>query len=184
MVTYDVSEVLVSFFSRLGETGRAGAALCGEMEVPTMSIAHKIGLAALVLAPACASGPPEGVRTEVVKAACPLDSVDWPAAEKDFDRARTVELASRLEAAARADEEAYRTDPATRSLGAQLTAIGRDASRGGSTFVSHDLAALALRLRQLDCALLGGALHGEPETASKRYESIIRELVEERKKQG
>ncbi|HZS41693.1 MAG TPA: hypothetical protein VFF06_32910 [Polyangia bacterium] len=142
-------------------------------------------LLSLAFAPACASGPPEGVRTEIVRGgSCSLDVVDWPAAERDFNRARSAELAAKLEAAARADQQAFAADPATRALGAELTAINRGVPRDSYQFVAHDVASLALRLRQLDCALLGGALRSEPDTAQRRYQSIIQELTEQRKKLG
>jgi hypothetical protein len=139
----------------------------------------------IVFVPACASGPPEGVRTEIVRGgSCSLDVVDWPAAERDFNRARSAELAALLEAAARADLTAYQADPATRGLGAELTSINRGVPRDSYQFVAHDVASLALRLRQLDCALLGGALRAEPATAARRYQSIIEELAEQRKRLG
>jgi hypothetical protein len=113
-----------------------------------------------------------GPSRVVSLAACRIAPLDFPSAVRDFDRGRSTQLLSEVEKIARADRQALAEGAAETRLGRGLESLGGD---GRGAFVAHDVAELAVRLRQLDCAVLAGGLRA-PGEADRRYDRLLAEI--------
>ncbi len=127
-------------------------------------------LPALLLAGCAATTPSAQV---VPLGTCRIPNFSFPSAQRDFDRERSVRLLGEVEKTALADRQALSEGAAEARLGRGLEGFGADG--GGSKFVAHDVAELATRLRQLDCAILAGGLK-TPGEADRRYERLLAEI--------
>jgi hypothetical protein len=134
-----------------------------------MTLARLLCLVPLV-ALGCAEAPPTAHFASAAQ--CRIHPLAVPWAARDFDHDRSIALLARVESAARADRAAL-TDGATDArTGREVDALAGD---GSNAFVSHDVAELATRLRQLDCAVLAGNLR-DPGRALARYDQILGEI--------
>jgi hypothetical protein len=105
---------------------------------------------------------------------CSIAEMAWPAAPRDFDRARTLEAVGSLENIAKADRTRYNTGSRA-DVGGQLDELYRQPA--STAFVSHGVAELAVRLRQLDCAVQRGRFNDGK--ADALYAQILAELEAE-----
>src|SRR4051812_26417763 len=140
---------------------------------------QRIMLGALLLA-ACAgpSGEQKGVASGG-RSFCGISEPRWVAADRDFDRQTTLEAISALTNAANADREKLKAGAANDVGGAIDELYARPAS---TAFISHGVAELATRLRQLDCAVRSGRL--QPAQAETTYGKILAELDAEKRTLG
>jgi hypothetical protein len=140
-------------------------------------IAVGIAGSGLLFLSACATSGAASQPTAAARESCSIVETNWPAGQEDFDKPRTSELARQLAEIARADREALRADHNTK-VGARLSALDHAAANG--RFVSQPVAGLAVRLRQLECAVERGTLR-TPELIDKRYEQLLSDLESEQK---
>ena len=140
-----------------------------------MNILRLAGSSLLFLSACGTSG--SAVQPTPAAGSCSIVETTWPAGQEDFDKNRTSELARQLAEIARADREALRADHATK-VGARLIALDREAAT--SRFISQPVAGLAVRLRQLECAIERGTLR-TPQVIDKRYEQLLSDLESEQK---
>ena len=105
---------------------------------------------------------------------CSIAEVKWDAASQgtSYDHATTAELLRRLSVAAEADRAAFAAGQPT---GASLGALALETQTSSPPLVSAELYELALRLRQLDCAVQRGSYARQPQTADKLYSQILTE---------
>jgi hypothetical protein len=135
---------------------------------------RRIMLCGLLLA-ACAGSEKKDVASGG-SALCGITEPRWPAADRDFDRHTTLEAIAALTSAATADLDKLKAGSRGDVGGAIDELYGRPAS---AAFISHGVAELATRLRQLDCAVRSGRL--QPAQAEATYGKILAELAAERR---
>jgi hypothetical protein len=114
---------------------------------------------------ACATAPRGG------SSYCVVGDVEWQSATSGFDRRLTLEKIAGLREAIEADTRAMH-EGRRDNVGDRLTAIAH--APVTSSFVSDGVHELAIRLRQLDCAVRGNKLPFE--VAIQRYNRILGEL--------
>lgn len=121
--------------------------------------------ATAVLLPACATTPRGGGGY------CMVGDVEWQSATSGFDRRLTLEKIAGLRSAIESDTRALH-EGRRDVVGDQLTAIAH--APATSHFVSDGVHELAIRLRQLDCAVRGNKVPFD--MAIQRYNTILGEL--------
>ena len=117
---------------------------------------------------ACATAPRGG---EGGGGYCVVGDVPWPSAPSAFDRRLTLEVIGGLRQAVEADTRALH-EGRRGEIGNQLTAIA--VASPTSAFISDGVHELAIRLRQLDCAVRANKLPFD--VAVHRYNTILGEL--------
>jgi hypothetical protein len=124
-----------------------------------------------LLCAACA-----GSRSEVASGGyCSINEPRWAAANRDFDRALTLEVIAGLRDAATDDRNKLHAG-ARGDVGARIDELSRHLT--SNAFVSTGVAALGVRLRQLDCAVRKNRMAFE--VSEGLYEKIVAELEAER----
>jgi hypothetical protein len=108
---------------------------------------------------------------------CGINSPEWPAARSDYDRATTLAVLGSLKHVVEQERASVHSGQ-RQSLGQRADDLFRAPASSSSGYVAQGALELALRLRQLDCAVIRGQLHS-PE-AEARYDSILVELDAER----
>jgi hypothetical protein len=106
---------------------------------------------------------------------CSISEPGWAAANRDFDRATTIESIAGLTEAANADRDRLHAG-ARDDVGARLDQLYR--TYHTTAFVSQGVAELGTRLRQLDCAVQHGSV--EFAKADQLYAQILAELAVEK----
>jgi len=102
---------------------------------------------------------------------CSIAEPGWTAAERDFDRATTIEQLHALKGAAQADRDKLKAG-AKAEVGDAVDQIYRKPAP--TAFVGKGVAELGNRLRQLDCAVRSDKLTYD--VAVQRYDQILGEL--------
>ncbi len=128
-----------------------------------------IGIAALSLLGACGGALTGSNRGPSF---CAIGEAPWPSAASAFDRRLTLEVLNSLRRAVDADLAALRQGRRG-EVGDQLTAISREPAT--TAFISSGTFELAVRLRQLGCAVRSNKVGGE--LAEQRYTHIRDELA-------
>jgi hypothetical protein len=106
---------------------------------------------------------------------CSIAESSWAGADRDFDRATTLEQLRALEGAASADRDKLKAG-AKADVGDSLDHLFRQPAPQG--FVGRGVAELGNRLRQLDCAVRADRVTYD--LALDRYGRILGELGAER----
>jgi hypothetical protein len=132
---------------------------------------NKLLLLALSTTLGCAT---TSARVRPVAAECPIADWSLAAAERDFDEARTQTLLARLEAATRTEQARYDADPSDPQIGLAVAALARESH--DTSMVSADAGRLAVRLRQLDCAVRAGRFGAQPRLPAALYQDILAEV--------
>lgn len=133
----------------------------------------------------CATGPtPEVVRPPAPNqsaSTCTVDEVTWTSVTDGFDRQQTIDLVGKLEAAAKADLERYKTSgEANATFSAQFQNIIKETSAKKFT-VSQEVSDQAVRLRELECAIQRGTFKTNRDKAESTYLDIITNLGTQKK---
>jgi hypothetical protein len=126
-------------------------------------------LAALLVAGGCAATSGE-VRSSGALS-CGIAEQGWAAADRDFDRATTIEELHALKGVAQADRDKLKAGQKA-DVGSSLDELFRKPAPGA--FVGKGVAELGQRLRQLDCAVRNDKLAYD--LAQRRYDQILSEL--------
>src|SRR5262249_8353217 len=135
---------------------------------------RRIMLCGLLLA-ACAGAEKKEVASGG-SLMCGITEPRWAAADRDFDRRTTLDAIVALTSAARTDLDKLKAGARGDVGGAIDELYNKPAS---TAFISHGVAELATRLRQLDCAVRAGKL--QPAQAEATYGKILAELAAERR---
>jgi hypothetical protein len=108
---------------------------------------------------------------------CAIAVPEWPAARSDYDRASTLAVLGSLKRVVAADRSQLHAGQRD-EVGARADELFRLAPSSSKTLVSHGALELALRLRQLDCAVERGIVAAAD--AEHRYDTILLEVDAER----
>jgi hypothetical protein len=135
---------------------------------------RRIMLCVLLLS-ACAGAEKKEVASGA-NAMCGITEPRWPAADRDFDRRITLDTIAALTAAVTTDLDKLKAGAHT-DVGSALDELYTKPA--SSAFISHGVAELATRLRQLDCAVRSGKLQSAQAEAT--YGKILAELAAEKR---
>lgn len=116
-------------------------------------------------------------RSDAPVGSCHLADIGWSAAPDHFDQGRTSDAATKLKSVAQADREAYASGHDGNAVGSKLGELAAEVPSG--VFVSSKVADLAVRLRQLDCAIQRGTFKDRADQADRLYAEILTELSSE-----
>jgi len=108
---------------------------------------------------------------------CGINSPEWPAARSDYDRATTLAVLGSLKHVVEQERASVHSGQ-RETLGQRADELFRAPASSGTGYVAQGALELALRLRQLDCAVIRGQVHSPD--AEARYDSILVELDAER----
>lgn len=104
---------------------------------------------------------------------CPVDEVTWTTTKAGFDSAQTLQLVTKLEAAAKSDLEAVKGNAqAGASFGLGLQNAIKDAVQREFK-VSQDVTELSVVMRDLECAILRGTFQTKRDAAEQQLLDLI-----------
>ncbi len=136
---------------------------------------HIVRWLALLVIPALGCGSTTGAaRSDAPLGSCQLADIGWSSAPDHFDKGRTNGAAAKLQSVAQADREAYAGAHDGTQVGSKLGELAAEVPSG--VFVSSKVADLAIRLRQLDCAIQRGTFKSRVDEADRLYGQILSEL--------